>query len=297
MPRQIVYYTTLLGLCDRLRGLIQTIRYCAKNDCILCVDWTDMVWGVPFEEFFSIRLIETITPIELFKKIEEENLSINPPIWTLEMMKGGIQHSQMTKEHCAAFFQEEYMKECPKESGDVLYANAAGVAIYDWPLFFNCVRFTPKFIDILKPYTAIFEDNKYALLIHLRATDRPSDIFEKMSEVYDEFPIEGKINCYVMSDSKKIAVDWIEKYPECSLLRPEAAVWKIPTGHKGSHYYSDVELKEYGTNKYDLSKESLLDLVLLALSPGKVGMAQSYFYQFAFHMYACDNLFYLMFEQ
>ena len=274
--KQIVVMKALCGFADRVRCLNQCFAYCDAHDALFCPDWEDGVWGMPFDEMFEIRHVQTISKADMLKQVRDGAV-VEPACWTAELLDAPMGYEMVGDMYCSKFMvNEACIKNLSYIDADILICNGGGMSSWNYPLLTECLWIRPDVVDLMKPYLDKLRTT--TLLIHLRGTDRPTTEFmESMLELYEKLGPAYTDNSYLISDSPKSVEAW-RKHFNTPLFRPDAGVFRIPDKGRGTHTYTDEELKEFGVSKRQLNLETLIDFFALALCTNSLGLDLSYFH-------------------
>jgi hypothetical protein len=279
---QVVMVRSNEGFCDRLRVLNQALLYCLRYSAVLCVDWEDAVWDVPFESIFALTGITYAHKAKVVDMIEAgATLS---SLWTLDDVKTPLNELiardkkykglSYTGGYCGTERDVRFQSKPPKE--EILVTNGHGLCLNEFRLLCMTLRFKGPVRDAIVEKLESMPD-RYTM-IHLRGTDRShSDFLPRMMEGFRGLNLEGPT--YVIGDDVDMIDAWLREFPECREFRPNSSIRKL--GGRVSHKMTSAELTEVGLTKQGLHLETLLDFFGLLKATDKLGMKSSYFFDTA----------------
>jgi hypothetical protein len=270
---QIVVLKGWEGFGDRLQVLSHCLEYCKANNAALCVDWRDPMWGqgdMNFDDYFEIIDVPTVA-IEDVAAYAKNGASVSPPAWTMEQIAAPPTAATHFANYDTAFDKEYSMIDA-----DIVMMSCRGHRTYHLSNLVQNMRFTRPvareiasgLAEVRAPYT----------VAHLRGTDRLKDsTLAEVVAAYEALPEHNRLRCYVISDMKPLATDFLNTHPEAKRYKREPVIYKIPATKEGTHFLSKEVLDVYGVTKRQMILESLQDFILIAFSSWDVGSSESVF--------------------
>ena len=262
---QVVILKGLVGLGDRLRALNVCLQYCIMYNAYLCIDWNDAVWDDDFFYYFELSNVQLLSKSDTLQRAKTG--SIFPSMWTAELLEKPL-HFNMGGEGCSFTTKQGYIP------ADVIVCNSS--ALYDSDCFLrHSLKLQDALLSRVQPYIA--KARTLSLLIHLRMTDKPSNIVEEFQKYYATLPEYYKTNVAIISDMQ---YEW-----DIPPFRENASVYTLPPSQKGRHTYTAEELAPFGLSKRQMNIETIIDFFALCSAHHALGMSASVFYTLARQLY------------
>jgi hypothetical protein len=271
---QVVVMKSSQGFADRLGTLNQCLLYCLKYHAVICVDWEDTTWDLPFQDLFNLVGVYSVPKAKVLEMIKQET-SVSGK-WTYEDVESPLNEKTLGDDYIGDWIKTDdavrFKTEQPTE--EILITNGRGMRLNDYRLVCATLKLKPDVADIVKRHLIKTD----TMMIHLRGSDRKHEGFlEKMMEGFKT--IQSWKPKYVIGDNKEMLDKWITAFPECVAYQPCASVMKLDG--KATHLLTADELKNYGLTKRDLHIETLVDFFGLVNAKERVGMTDSHFFTMA----------------
>ena len=272
---QILVMKGFEGFCDRLQVLSDCIEYCHKNNCHLCVDWRDSLWGQEkkdFSDYFHLNNIYSATIDDAVTLIENGG-SIFPQ-WTVEELKEPLKDIVHYSKKPDLIFNGNYAK-LPY---DVLVHNCNGNRTYHAKNIISFISLNYDIASIIKhrirnltfPYCAVHLRTTDRIMVDRNCPDKIINIVKFTVKKFMRMPEEKRRVVVVLSDSAQAKQDFIRL---ASLASPKAYITSIknnidtlPENNAGTHQLGPDYLKENNVTKHEMNIDTLTDFMILCLA-------------------------------
>ena len=270
------------GFADRIQVVSHAIEYCKKFDAVLCVDWSDGIWGnreFDFHHVFEVGGIKTMSKIAVLKLVATGRVKVNPPCWTLKDIA-----DPMNERTCHIDFRgplHNANSKVEKVEGDVIMMN--GYENRGW-FFTNILQHIRMLPHVASEVRILLEDfNPNSVVVHLRGTDRPDPTFTKDAIcAVKQFPEEAPV--YVVTDAMTLYNEFKTAIPKATLVNPSSSILRIPPNEDGTHKLIPPLMKKYGLSKWRMVIELLAEFVAIWSAQWAVGKKQSFYFRLARQM-------------
>jgi hypothetical protein len=271
---QIVVMKGFEGFCDRLQVLSDCIEYCHKNNCHLCVDWRDSLWGQEHKDFSDYFRIDTVYQASIDDAIQliKNGGSVFPP-WTIEELKEPLKDATHYAKKDISF-NGNYTK-LPYS---VIVHNCTGNRTYHAKNIISGMSLLPSIASIIKarianiknPYTTVHLRTTDRIIVGRDAPDRIINIVKFALKKFARIPDANKMNVVVLSDSANAKQEFIRlaslAYPKSYITSVKHNIDLLPEHTAGTHQLSPSYLSEKNITKHNLNIDTLTDFIILCLS-------------------------------
>lgn len=279
---QVVVIKSVQGFADRLRTLNQALLYCLRYSAVLCVDWEDDTWGVPFDDIFGLVGVPYIHKKKVLGMLEHKKDPAKCR-WTPKEVKMNLSRLIVrdpkfkTMEYCGGYCatDDDVRMNNPPPVEEVIVSNGYGRCLNEYKLLVGTLRFKPEVRDAIIGKLATMPE-RYAM-VHLRGTDRShSGFLKSMMDGVRKLDLPP---VFVIGDNIEMIDEWLREFPTHREFRPESSIRKL--GNAVSHTMSATELAKVGLTKRDMHIETLIDFFGLIKADERIGMKESYFFDTA----------------
>lgn len=274
---QVVVMKSPQGFADRLMVLNQCLLYCLKYHAVICVDWEDSTWGVPFHEMFELLGVYSVPKTKVLAMIEQGSTLTKH--WTYEDVKNPICEKTKDMKYVGDWMStdEAVRFETKQPEEDILVTNGLGKRTTHFELLCITLRLKKDIADIVRSRNPAF-GTEY-LMVHLRGNDRKVDGFlenmmEGFRDVYKQWSENKSI--FVVSDDQDMLDRWIPEFPACRHPSGQVFDGRLLRKCGQSHL-----LKADGLTKKEMNISLLSDFFGIMWATARFGMIDSGFFSLA----------------
>jgi len=274
---QVVVMKSPQGFADRLMVLNQCLLYCLKYHAVICVDWEDSTWGIPFHELFELLGVYSVPKAKVLAMIEQGSTLTKH--WTYEDVKNPICEKTKNMKYVGDWMATDdavrFHTEQPTE--EILVTNGLGRRTTNFELLCITLRLKKDIADIVRSRLPTCE----YLMVHLRGTDRKVDGFmENMIEGFRDVYTQWKDGLILtVADDNEMLQQWITEFPACGLYNPLMSTPRLYAGI--THLSTPEELHIHGLTKREMNIELLCDFFGIMFATARFGMIDSSFFSLA----------------
>lgn len=266
------------GLGDRLSVLSMILEYAIAFKAEgLCIDWRDPIWSggdptLDFATVFELRdfPVPLMTIDEIAERVRTEGLRIHPAEVSLDQLLAPPSLESFRWPPAIELAPVTMMPLDPPEGADVLVHVANHLRLWSSKVLRKNLRIRADFAaewviplmrEVPTPFTAV----------HLRGTDHTRDLAYAREE-FERLPKAARVRIRVFADDPDLYAGWMEIFGKrCKPAIADSHTRRLPAVRgKGSHNFTDDELRAIGSSKRRLTGELLAELLLI--SEAKLGM-------------------------